>query len=1074
MPDRSLLFCVSLVCFAAVPQAIGESLQERIDRAAAAGGGVVDVPPGVHESPALLLRRGVTLRLAEGAVLKAKTSPAAYAPTEGHAFILAEHADNVSVEGPGVIDGAGDAFADGSLDVPQQPRLVWLRDCRNVRVENVTLRNGRRWTLYLDRCDGAVVRKVKIRSTLQKCCDGIDLECRNALVEDCDIDSQDDAICFKNRSSDYTVCNVEVRNCRLATNSNFIKVGTETLGTIRDICVHHCTLHQASFSFLKKDQWPEAAEFGLPSGPNGMVGVSLQMNDGGILENVRVHDLEMVSGVGAPFCVRLTERGKRVLPGKSALRNVVIENVRGRTWLKVASSVIGTRNIRPQNIFFRNIDLEVEGGGSLPVAVPEIEPGDAAKEMWLSIFDAYGFCLRHADGVRFENVILRPRRATDRPLFTATDCTDVESGGLVSDLEAKCSAKCAGEVAERCAALSKPVLGSADKYATWSAFYERLFALDAAADEEWTKVSSVPDFDARREALRRKMMDRIGGFPEKTPLNAKITGIVRRSGYRVEKILFESRPGMYVTGNLYVPEDSQFPPPHPAAVELCGHARSGKASPNYRRIAVLAAKNGVAAFVVDPLGQGERFQSPEEESNTGSPVENHLRMGVNAMLLGHNLAAFEIWDAMRALDYLGARSDIRHDGYGAMGNSGGGTQSVVLSALDGRIKATATSCFLSNLREQTMWRLLADSEQLVFGQLADGINHAAYPLLGGNPVLMLGRSDDIIPYSGTLATASLLREVGRNIGREGWYAFASSPGPHGYNEEQMRRSVDFLSRKLRGEPAAFAEPEFDNEKQDFGPGADELAVTPDGRVQSLGGFKSVYDCLNEELDAAVSSRGKVVGEARAALVRKAADIDERRVGARTVVSESELSDGTRVARVFYEISDGYRMPVVEIVPPGAERHSPLVLAVDGARTNGAEVVRANGKRAMFIPDLCACGEIGSAKHHYACPHDDEETAKMLYLLGSSLVGRRAGELIALGKEAKRRFGKDPVVVTTGRLAVAAAHAMAAEPGLFGGHEFVNPSLSWTEAVRSRALSLYSTSVNGGLRCYDWVDLIPAR
>ena len=620
--------------------------------------------------------------------------------------------------------------------------------------------------------------------------------------------------------------------------------------------------------------------------------------------------------------------------------------------------------------------------------------------------------------------------------------------------------------------LSTPVFGPGERYATWAAFYERLFALDEDSDREWSRVSSRSDFDARRKSMREKMISRLGGFPERTPLNAKVTGIVRRSGYRVEKILFESRPGMCVTGNLYVPEDSRFPPPHPAAVELCGHSRDGKAAPSYRRIAVLAAKNGVAAFVVDPLGQGERFQSPEEEANMGSPVENHLRMGVNAMLLGHNLAAFEIWDAMRALDYLDARSDIRHNGYGAMGNSGGGTQSVVLSALDGRIKATATSCFLSNLREQTMWRLLADSEQLVFGQLADGINHAAYPLLGGNPVLMLGRSDDIIPYSGTLATASLLREVGRNIGREDWYAFASSPGPHGYNEEQMRRSVDFLSRELRGEPAAFAEPEFDHEKQDFGPGADELAVTPDGRVQSLGGFKSVYDCLNEELDAAIASRGKVVGEARAALVRKAADIDERRVGARTVVSESELSDGTRVARVVYEISDGYRMPVVEIVPPGAERHSPLVLAVDGARTNGAEIVRANGKRAIFIPDLCACGEIGAAKHHYVCPHDDEETAKMLYLLGSSLVGRRAGELIALGKEAKRRFGKNPVVVTTGRLAVAAAHAMAAEPGLFGGHEFVNPPLSWTEAVRSRALSLYSTSVHGALISYDWVDLVP--
>ena len=639
-----------------------------------------------------------------------------------------------------------------------------------------------------------------------------------------------------------------------------------------------------------------------------------------------------------------------------------------------------------------------------------------------------------------------------------------------SDLEAKCSAKCAGEVAERCAALSKPVLGSADKYATWSAFYERLFALDAAADEEWTKVSSVPDFDARREALRRKMMDRIGRFPEKTPLNAKVTGIVRRNGYRVEKILFESRPGMFVTGNLYVPEDSRFAPPYPAAIELCGHSRDGKAAPSYRRIAVLAAKNGMAAFVVDPLGQGERRQSPEEEASLGSPVANHLRMGVNAVLLGHGLVAFEIWDAMRALDYLDTRADLRHDGYGAMGNSGGGTQSVMMSALDGRIMATATSCFLSNLRDQTMWRLLADSEQLIFGQLADGLNHAAYPLLGGHPVMLLARCDDMIPYSGTLATARLLQDVARNLGRAGWYPFASSPGPHGYNEEQMRRSVDFLLRRLCGKGAVFDEPAFDTSEQDFGPEERACRVTPEGRVRSLDGFRSVYACLNEELDLAIARRCAQDRTARAKMVREAADIDESRVGTRTVRSESALPDGTKVLRVFYEISDGYRMPVVELVPQGAERYPPLVLAIDGARTNCAELVRANGNRAIFVPDLCACGEIGAARHRYVCPYDDEETAKMLYLMGSSLVGRRAGELIALGNEAKRRFGKNPTVVTTGRLAVPAAHAMAAAPGLFAGHEFIDPPLPWTQAVRARAQSLYSTSVHGALLKYDWSDL----
>ena len=95
---------------------------------------------------------------------------------------------------------------------------------------------------------------------------------------------------------------------------------------------------------------------------------------------------------------------------------------------------------------------------------------------------------------------------------------------------------------------------------------------------------------------------------------------------------------------------------------------------------------------------------------------------------------------------------------------------------------------------------------------------------------------------------------------------------------------------------------------------------------------------------------------------------------------------------------------------------------------------------------------------------------MIYLMGGSLVGRRAGELIVLGKEAKRRFGKNPTVMTTGRLAVAAAHAIAAEPGLFVDHKFFDPPLSWTQAIRSRAQSLYSTSVHGALRQYDWVDL----
>ena len=116
---------------------------------------------------------------------------------------------------------------------------------------------------------------------------------------------------------------------------------------------------------------------------------------------------------------------------------------------------------------------------------------------------------------------------------------------------------------------------------------------------------------------------------------------------------------------------------------------------------------------------------------------------------------------------------------------------------------------------------------------------------------MLARRDDMIPYAGTLATARLLQDVGRNIGRTDWYSFSSSPGPHGYNEELMRQTVGFLVRRLRGDAAVFDEPEYDETKQDFGPDERDAWVVPEGRVQSIEGCKSVYSYLQDELDDAM-------------------------------------------------------------------------------------------------------------------------------------------------------------------------------------------------------------------------------
>ena len=1042
---NSFAFLFAAFCAVSPADAV-QTIQQRVDSCAAEGGGRVVVAPGTWETGPIHLRNNVELHLEEGAKLVFSGDPDDYRPLVRSSFagiecmalspmIYAYGCTNVALTGKGTLapqmdtwriwfdrntpemfNAMGQLYAWGDSDAPVESR----------RIADLPGARFRPCCVEFEKCKNVRLEGFRVKESPLWT---VHLRlCEDVVVRNLDLEAQG----HNNDGIDIASCKrVLVEGCTFLQGDDgiVVKSGRDRDGRrvgvpCEDVEIRNCTAR----------------------GGHTLFAIGSEVSGG--VRNIRLHDCRATGPMSTLIKVKTSAR-------KGAfIENISVSNVTATT---IDGAILGIDT---------NVDFQwrkYPSNERITTRIANISLCEVTAKKAGVVYSLNGDAKLPIQGVALENIHVAE---VHRGEGNVSNVEDFRKTGI----KASISKAYAKEVAERRAILEQRTLGAADRFATWTAFYNRLFALDADADEAWEKIGNVQDFDLKRKELRSKMVERIGGFPERTPLNAKVVGTVQRQGYSIEKILFESRPGMFVTGNLYLPDQSRFPAPHPAAIEVCGHSRAGKNSPKYQRVGVLCAKNGVAVFVVDPLGQGERAQSLEEDSNEGSPVGNHIRMGVNALLLGHGFAAAETWDAIRALDYLDTRMDLKKDGYGACGNSGGGTQSIMLAALDDRVKFTATSCYLSNLREQTMWRLLADCEQLIFGQLADGFNHAAYPFLNGNPVSMLARRDDMIPYSGTLATARLLKKVGRNIGREGWYGFVDSPGPHGYDEKLMRTTAVLMAKHLRGAQALFDEPEFDETKQDFGPDAKELFIVPDGRVQSLKGFKSFYSYLNDELDEAIAARRRLSRETRAKLVRKIADIDESRVGARTIVSESQLADGTRVTRAVYDISDGYRMPVVELVPQGAERYQPLVLAIDEARTNCAELVRANGKRAIFIPDLCACGEIGAARHYYVSRHDDEETAKMLYIMGSSLVGRRAGELIALGKEAKRRFGKNPTVVTTGRLAVPAAHAIAAEPGLFTGHDFINPPRSWESAVKNREMSLYSTSVHGALLHYDWVDL----
>jgi len=344
--------------------------------------------------------------------------------------------------------------------------------------------------------------------------------------------------------------------------------------------------------------------------------------------------------------------------------------------------------------------------------------------------------------------------------------------------------------------------------------HEMLFRfLLAIADEQFAQAARLRDavtarsFAGYKGGLRRKMLAMLGGLPKRTPLRPRVVGTVERPGYRIEKVIFESLPKFYVTANLYIPTSIRTPvwaegqAPFPGVLSPCGHHAEGKACDTYQQVYVSLARKGFVVLAYDPLGQGERSQywdAAEGRSLLGLCVPEHINCGNQLYLLGENLAKYRIWDGVRALDYLVSRPEVDGKRIGCTGNSGGGTLTTYLVAVDDRIVAGAPGCYITTLRERFLSRKSADPEQNLLPQIAQGIDHVEYLAMHApEPLIICAAKKDFFPIKGARQTYRWLQELYSKLGARTKVAKVEVDLPHGFSQPLREGMYRWFQRWLR-------------------------------------------------------------------------------------------------------------------------------------------------------------------------------------------------------------------------------------------------------------------------------------
>jgi hypothetical protein len=595
-------------------------------------------------------------------------------------------------------------------------------------------------------------------------------------------------------------------------------------------------------------------------------------------------------------------------------------------------------------------------------------------------------------------------------------------------------------------------------------------------EEKIKQIRNKDELLKRQAEVRQTLWNIIGSFPEKTPLNAKITGKVQKNGYRIENVIYESLPGFYVTASLFIPENIKKPAP---AILFCsGHSTGVYRLFLYQTPLLNLVKKGFIVLAIDPIGQGERLQyfNPEtKESTIGGSTKEHSYFAAQVFLLGKSSARYFLWDGIRGIDYLVSRKEVDPKRIGVHGLSGGGTQTAYISALDERVFASAPAGYITSYRRLLESMGVGDAEQNFYHGISDGIDHADFiEIRAPRPTLIMATTRDYFSIQGARETYREVKTIYGLLGKPDNIEITEDDFGHGYTKKNREAMYAFFQKHLQL-PGSPAEEDVDL------PTEQELQKTTTGQLSTSLGGETAFSLNRNEAEKFINklqaSRSDNTGHLSEALksARKLSGYKEPVVINEPVFTGRIPREGYVIEKYFVKGEGDYVIPYLLFKPEKSNLKAILYLHPSGksaeASVGGEMEWFAKNGFTVLSPDLIGKGETGPGDFR-GDAYIDSISYNIWFismLIDRSLVGVRSGDIVRLTQLLEKKF--EVYGVAKKEMTPLLLHAAAFYPAITR-IALIEPYSSYASIVMNRFYNpkFVHSTVPGALTSYDLSDL----